>query len=137
MRRERLPPGGRHRVLCSTTILAVLLRALGESICSGAVVHKLRWLLGTCSIRGSYFFYSNAHCSVWPPRDLGGRGGERQRGGSVSMAEVSGQGLHFSYETAGDGFPLVLAPGPQGVWSPYIPLLGELCRTIIYTGHNL
>ena len=53
------------------------------------------------------------------------------------MAEVSGQGVHFSYETAGDGFPLVLAPGPQGVWSPYIPLLGELCRTIMYTGHDL
>ena len=51
------------------------------------------------------------------------------------MAEVSGQGVHFSYETAGDGFPLVLAPGPQGVWSPYMPLLGELCRTIMYTGH--
>ena len=47
--------------LCSTTILVVPLRALGESICSGAVVHKLRWLLGTCSIRGSYFFCSNAH----------------------------------------------------------------------------
>ena len=53
------------------------------------------------------------------------------------MAEVSGQGVHFSYETAGDGFPLVLAPGPQGVWSPYTPLLGELCRTIVYTGHDL
>ena len=53
------------------------------------------------------------------------------------MAEVSGQGVHFSYETAGDGFPLVLAPGPQGVWSSYIPLLGELCRTIMYTGHDL
>ena len=53
------------------------------------------------------------------------------------MAEVSGQGVQFSYETAGDGFPLVLAPGPQGVWSPYIPLLGELCRTIMYTGHDL
>ena len=53
------------------------------------------------------------------------------------MAEVSGQGVYFSYETAGDGFPLVLAPGPQGVWSPYIPLLGELCRTIMYTGHDL
>ena len=53
------------------------------------------------------------------------------------MAEVSGQGVHFSYESAGDGFPLVLAPGPQGGWSPYIPLLGELCRTIMYTGHDL
>jgi hypothetical protein len=53
------------------------------------------------------------------------------------MVEVSGQGVHFSYETAGDGFPLVLIPGPQGIWSPYIPLLGELCRTIMYTGHDL
>jgi hypothetical protein len=53
------------------------------------------------------------------------------------MVEVSGQGVHFSYETAGDGFPLVLTPGPQGVWSPYIPLLGELCRTIMYTGQDL
>jgi pimeloyl-ACP methyl ester carboxylesterase len=52
------------------------------------------------------------------------------------MAEASGQDVHFSYETAGDGFPLVLAPGPQVVWSPYIPLLGELCRTIMYTGHD-
>src|SRR5712691_4810464 len=53
------------------------------------------------------------------------------------MAEVSGQGVHFSYETAGDGFPLVLAPGPQGVWTPYVPLLGELCRTIAYACHEL
>src|SRR5215813_89814 len=53
------------------------------------------------------------------------------------MAEVNGQGVHFSYKTAGEGFPLVLAPGPQGVWGPYIPLLGELCRTITYTGHAL
>jgi hypothetical protein len=53
------------------------------------------------------------------------------------MVEVSGQGVHFSYETAGDGFPLVLTPGPQGIWGPYIPLLGELCRTIMYTGHDL
>jgi hypothetical protein len=53
------------------------------------------------------------------------------------MVEVSGPGVHFSYKTAGDGFPLVLTPGPQGVWSPYILLLGELCRTIMYTGHDL
>src|SRR6516162_8602842 len=53
------------------------------------------------------------------------------------MVEVSGPGGHFSYETTGDGFPLVLAPGPQGSWGPYIPLLGELCRTIMYTGHDL
>src|SRR5690349_2536058 len=53
------------------------------------------------------------------------------------MAEVSGPGVHFSYEAAGDGFPLILAPGPQGVWSPYMPLFGELCRTIMYTAHDL
>ena len=53
------------------------------------------------------------------------------------MAEVSVQGARFSYETAGDGFPLVLAPGPQGVWTPYMPLLGELCRVIAYAGHAL
>ena len=53
------------------------------------------------------------------------------------MAEVSGPGVHFSYETAGDGFPLILVPGPQGVWSPYMPLFGELCRTIMYTAHDL
>lgn len=53
------------------------------------------------------------------------------------MTEVSMQGVRFSYETAGDGFPLVLAPGPQGVWTPYVPLLGELCRTIAYVCHEL
>jgi pimeloyl-ACP methyl ester carboxylesterase len=53
------------------------------------------------------------------------------------MAEVHGPGVHFSYETAGDGFPLVLTPGPQGIWDLYIPLLGELCRTIAYVGHDL
>ena len=45
--------------------------------------------------------------------------------------------VHFSYETAGDGFPLVLTPGPQGIWDLYMPLLGELCRTITYVGHDL
>jgi pimeloyl-ACP methyl ester carboxylesterase len=53
------------------------------------------------------------------------------------MAEVHGPGGHFSYETAGDGFPLVLTPGAQGIWDPYMPLLGELCRTIAYVGHEL
>ncbi len=53
------------------------------------------------------------------------------------MAEVSVQGGRFSYETAGDGFPLVLAPGPPGVWTPYMPLLGELCRVIAYACHAL
>ena len=53
------------------------------------------------------------------------------------MAEVHGRGVHFSYETVGDGFPLVLTPGPQGIWDLYMPLLGELCRTISYVGHDL
>ena len=53
------------------------------------------------------------------------------------MVEVYGPGVHFSYAIAGDGFPLVLTPGPQGIWAPYIPLLGELCRTIAYVGHDL
>ncbi len=55
------------------------------------------------------------------------------------MREVVVQGVRFAYETAGDGFPLVLAPGPQGrrdVWLPYMPLLGELCRTIAYECHE-
>jgi pimeloyl-ACP methyl ester carboxylesterase len=47
--------------------------------------------------------------------------------------------LHNSpvtYVVEGEGFPLVLAPEPQGtmdLWSAYIPLLGEMCRTIAYT----
>jgi pimeloyl-ACP methyl ester carboxylesterase len=53
------------------------------------------------------------------------------------MTEVHGPGVHFSYETVGDGFPLVLTPGVPGVWEPYLPLLGELCRTITYIGHDL
>ena len=55
------------------------------------------------------------------------------------MPEVVGQGVRFSYETAGDGFPLVLIPGPQGrrdVWSQYMPLLGELCRATAYECHE-
>jgi hypothetical protein len=55
------------------------------------------------------------------------------------MPEVVVQGVRFAYETAGDGFPLVLAPGPQGrraVWLPYMPLLGELCRVIAYECHE-
>ena len=57
--------------------------------------------------------------------------------GSVIMVEVSVQGVRFSYEIAGDGFPLVLTPGPQGAWTPYMPLLAELCRVIAYTYHAL
>jgi hypothetical protein len=57
--------------------------------------------------------------------------------GSVIMAEVSIQGVRFSYEIAGDGFPLILTPGLQEGWTPYIPLLAELCRVIAYTCHTL
>jgi len=57
--------------------------------------------------------------------------------GSVIMVEVSVQGVRFSYEIAGDGFPLVLTPGPQGAWTPYMPLLAEMCRVIAYTYHAL
>lgn len=55
------------------------------------------------------------------------------------MPEVRVPGGRFAYETAGDGFPLVLAPGPQGkydVWAQYMPLLGELCRVLAYEYHN-
>lgn len=43
--------------------------------------------------------------------------------------------VSISYDTAGDGFPLLLMPGSDGtaaVWDPYVPLLAELCRTITY-----
>jgi len=55
------------------------------------------------------------------------------------MPEVVVQGSRFAYETTGDGFPLVLVPGPQGrrdVWSQYLPLLGELCRALVYECHE-
>ena len=55
------------------------------------------------------------------------------------MPEVMLPGGRFSYDMVGDGFPLVLAPGPQGrrdVWSQYMPLLGELCRAIAYECHE-
>ena len=43
-------------------------------------------------------------------------------------------GSRFTYETAGDGFPLILLPGPEGIaaWLPHMPLFGELCHTIAY-----
>lgn len=39
-------------------------------------------------------------------------------------------------ETTGDGFPLVLLPGPRGTapWQPHMALLGELCQAIAYEG---
>ena len=38
------------------------------------------------------------------------------------------------YESAGDGFPLVLLPDPKGIaaWSPHVPLLSELCHVMAY-----
>jgi hypothetical protein len=40
----------------------------------------------------------------------------------------------ISYESTGDGFPLVLLPGAEGIaaWLPHLPLLGELCHAIAY-----
>ena len=45
-------------------------------------------------------------------------------------------GSPISIQLAGDGFPLVLVPGPEGEapWLPHIPLLSELCQTIVYEG---
>ena len=39
-----------------------------------------------------------------------------------------------AYESAGDGFPLILLPGPAGIaaWSAHMPLLGEICHAIAY-----
>lgn len=51
------------------------------------------------------------------------------------MAFFLAANWQFSYETEGDGFPLILLPGMPGSgspWTPYVPLLGELCRTITY-----
>ena len=43
-------------------------------------------------------------------------------------------GSLVSYESTGDGFPLILLPGPEGMaaWSPHVPLFGELCHVIAY-----
>ena len=43
-------------------------------------------------------------------------------------------GSLISYESAGDGFPLILLPGPEGIagWLPHLPLLGELCHAVAY-----
>ena len=43
-------------------------------------------------------------------------------------------GSAISYESVGDGFPLILIPGPDGIaaWLPHLPLLGELCHAIAY-----
>jgi len=52
------------------------------------------------------------------------------------MASGNLCGGRFSYETEGEGFPLVLLPGMPECWASYRPLLGELCRTIAYTYHH-
>ena len=43
-------------------------------------------------------------------------------------------GSRIAWQSAGDGFPLVLLPGPRGAapWLPHMPLLGELCQAIAY-----
>lgn len=43
-------------------------------------------------------------------------------------------GSLISYESTGDGFPLVLLPGSEGIaaWLPHMSLLGELCHAIAY-----
>lgn len=45
-------------------------------------------------------------------------------------------GSHVCIESTGDGFPLVLLPGPQGAapWRPHMALLGELCQAIACEG---
>jgi len=51
------------------------------------------------------------------------------------MPDLTVAQRRFTYEMAGEGFPLLLTPGYRGtpmLWAPQIPLLGELCRTIAY-----
>ena len=45
-------------------------------------------------------------------------------------------GTRISYQSTGDGFPLVLVPGAEGMahWSSHTPLLSELCQVIAYEG---
>jgi pimeloyl-ACP methyl ester carboxylesterase len=51
------------------------------------------------------------------------------------MRSLITNGRRLLYLTDGDGFPLVLVPDEHGTisdWAPSIPLLGELCRVIVY-----
>ena len=43
-------------------------------------------------------------------------------------------GSLISCQSTGDGFPLILLPGPEGIagWLPHMPLLGELCHAVAY-----
>ena len=49
----------------------------------------------------------------------------------MSCLQLPGGPL-ISCESVGDGFPLVLLPGPEGIaaWAPHMPLLGEFCHAI-------
>jgi hypothetical protein len=47
------------------------------------------------------------------------------------METIVAQDVSIDYIVEGEGFPLVLMPEPRGtlgLWAPYIPLLGEMCR---------
>jgi pimeloyl-ACP methyl ester carboxylesterase len=51
------------------------------------------------------------------------------------MPSLSVNGRQISYLIEGEGFPLVLIPDAEGTiydWAPALPLLGELCRVIVY-----
>jgi pimeloyl-ACP methyl ester carboxylesterase len=51
------------------------------------------------------------------------------------MPSLSINGQQISYLIEGEGFPLVLIPAAGGTihdWTPALPLLGELCRVIVY-----
>jgi pimeloyl-ACP methyl ester carboxylesterase len=51
------------------------------------------------------------------------------------MPSLSVNGKQISYRIEGEGFPLVLIPAAEGTigdWAPALPLLGELCRVIVY-----
>ena len=51
------------------------------------------------------------------------------------MPVLTVHGKQLSYHLAGEGFPLLLVPDAGGTiqdWAAALPLLGELCRVIVY-----
>ena len=52
------------------------------------------------------------------------------------MERLPLQNGSLSCQSTGDGFPLVLLPGPEGMadWLSHTPLLSELCQVIAYEG---
>jgi pimeloyl-ACP methyl ester carboxylesterase len=51
------------------------------------------------------------------------------------MPSLTVNNRRLFYDTAGDGFPLILLPDTHVArrdWAPAMPLLGELCRVIAY-----